>query len=118
MDRCKREDREPKYSFGVAKQLIFDCCMELLYRTKGMANEDIGNQLFDILDEIDYMSLQEFNIDKILEQLSEYGKYKGILRCEGGDGFENYIPVSIAKQIVKGRGLGGVLGYLEGSSGE
>ena len=37
----------------------------------------------------------------ILDQLEDYGKYKGILRCEG-EGFENYIPVSVAKQIVKG----------------
>lgn len=53
-----------------------------------------------------------FNIDMILEQLEDYGKYRGLLHCEG-ESFENYIPVSIAKQIVRGRGLGGVLGYME-----
>lgn len=53
-----------------------------------------------------------FNIDMILNQLEDYGKYKGLLRCEG-EGFENYIPVSVAKQIVKGRGVDGVLGYME-----
>lgn len=56
--------------------------------------------------------LERFNMEKVLEQLEDYGKYKGILRCEG-EGFENYIPVSIARQIVRGRGLGGVLGYMD-----
>lgn len=51
-----------------------------------------------------------FDISKVLEQLEEYGKYKGILRVEE-DKCENYIPVSVAKQIVRSRGLGGVLGY-------
>lgn len=53
-----------------------------------------------------------FDIDMVLEQLKDYGKYKGILYCEE-DKCENYIPVSVAKQIVKGRGLGGILGYLK-----
>lgn len=55
---------------------------------------------------------KSFDIDNVLEQLEDYGKYKGLLRCEG-EGFENYIPVSIAKQIVRGRGLGKALGYME-----
>jgi len=52
-----------------------------------------------------------FDMDTVLDQLEDYGKYKGVgvLKEEQ---FENYIPVSVAKQIVKGRGLGGVLGYL------
>jgi len=53
-----------------------------------------------------------FDIDMVLNQLDDYGKYKGILKLDN-DSCENYIPVSAAKQIVKGRGLGGVLGYLE-----
>lgn len=57
-----------------------------------------------------------FDMARVLEQLEEYGKYKGILRCEG-EGFENYIPVSVAKQIVKGRGMGGALGYMEEYNG-
>lgn len=51
-----------------------------------------------------------FDLDRVLEQLEDYGKYKGILCCEK-DKCENYIPVSVAKKIVQGRGLGGVLGY-------
>lgn len=56
-----------------------------------------------------------FDMDMVLEQLEDYGKYKGILRCEK-DECENYIPVSVAKQIVRGRGLGGVLGYMGGDN--
>lgn len=54
-----------------------------------------------------------FDISKVLEQLEEYGKYKGVLHCED-DKCENYIPVSVAKRIVRCRGLSGVLGYLDG----
>lgn len=53
-----------------------------------------------------------FDLDRVLEQLEDYGKYKGILRCEK-DKCENYIPVSVAKKIVRGRGSGEVLGYIE-----
>lgn len=56
-----------------------------------------------------------FDISKVLEQLEEYGKYKGVLYCEDENfkDYENYIPVSVAKRIVRYRGLSGVLGYLE-----
>lgn len=50
-----------------------------------------------------------FDVEMVLEQLEDYGKYKGILHCED-DHCENYIPVSVAKQIIRGRGLGGILG--------
>lgn len=51
-----------------------------------------------------------FDINMVLAQLTDYGKYKGIMRLED-DKYENYIPVSVAKQIVRGRGIGGILGY-------
>lgn len=53
-----------------------------------------------------------FNMDVVLNQLEDYGKYKGVLKYEDGGECENYIPVSTAKQIVKGKGLDGALGYL------
>jgi len=53
-----------------------------------------------------------FDMDTVLDQLEDCGKYKGILKLDN-DSCENYISVSVAKQIVKGRGLGGVLGYLK-----
>lgn len=56
--------------------------------------------------------LPDFNMEMVIDQLEDYGKYKGILMCNGDKG-ENYIPVSVAKQIVKAGGHGGVLGYLE-----
>ncbi|WP_395546824.1 MULTISPECIES: hypothetical protein [unclassified Lacrimispora] len=48
----------------------------------------------------------------VLDQLEDYGKYKGVLELDD-DKCENYIPISVAKQIVRGRGFGGVLGYLK-----
>lgn len=54
---------------------------------------------------------KNMDINNILNQLEDYGKFKGILHCEDNK-CENYIPVSVAKQIVKCRGIGGVLGYM------
>lgn len=53
-----------------------------------------------------------FNMETVIDQLEDYGKYRGVLICNG-DKSENYIPVSVAKQIVKANGCGGVLGYLK-----
>lgn len=53
-----------------------------------------------------------FDMNMVIEQLKEYGKYKGVLRLED-DKCENLIPVSIAVEIVKSAGLGGILGYME-----
>lgn len=36
----------------------------------------------------------------IIEELDEYGKWKGILMGDG-ENYENYISVSIAKMIVR-----------------
>lgn len=52
-----------------------------------------------------------FDMDMVIDQLEEYGKYKGILKNENGK-CQNYIPVSMAVKIVKAAGLNGVLGYL------
>lgn len=60
---------------------------------------------------------ESFNMKMVLKQIDDYGKYKGILRLED-DKCENYIPVSVAKQIVKARGLGGVLGYMDDNKNE
>lgn len=52
-----------------------------------------------------------FDMDMVIDQLEDYGKYKGILENKNGK-CENYIPVSMAIKIVKAAGLNGVLGYL------
>ena len=52
-----------------------------------------------------------FDMDMVVDQLEDYGKYKGILKNKNGK-CENYIPVSMAIKIVKAAGLNGVLGYL------
>ena len=59
MQKVKKINRPPKYSFGVAKQLIFDCYMELIYHAENMTDEQIGNKLYDVLSEIDLMKLEQ-----------------------------------------------------------
>ena len=73
---------------------------------------DVACDQIESIEEDNSSVSKSFDIDNVLEQLEDYGKYKGLLRCEG-EGFENYIPVSIAKQIVRGRGLCKALGYME-----
>lgn len=70
---------------------------------------DIACDQIESVEADDLYKSEGFDVDTILEQLEDYGKYKGILHCEG-ESFENYIPVSVAKQIVRGRGLNGVIG--------
>lgn len=72
---------------------------------------EVGNT-YEYVDKFIDETQTDFDINAVLNQLEDYGKYKGILQY-GGKNFENYIPVSVAKQIVRGRGLGGVLGYIE-----
>lgn len=72
---------------------------------------EVGNT-YEYVDKIIDDEVTSFDIDMVLDQLEDYGKYKGILMCDG-DNSENYIPVSVAKQIVKAGGHGGVFGYLK-----
>lgn len=92
---------------GTMREEIYDRLHPLLEQLLDIACDQIES-----IEEDDSSISENFDIDKVLEQLEDYGKYKGVLQCEG-ESFENYIPVSVAKQIVRGRGLGGVLGYLE-----
>lgn len=73
---------------------------------------EVGNT-YEYLDKIIDDEVTSFDIDVVLDQLEDYGKYRGVLMCNG-DKSEDYIPVSVAKQIVKAGGRGGVLGYLKG----
>lgn len=45
-----------------------------------------------------------FDMDMVIDQLEDYGKYKGVLKNKNGK-CENYIPVSMAVKIVKAAGL-------------
>lgn len=80
---------------------------KLINRLEDLASYEKLDYIQEVMDEP-----IAFNIDMVFMQLEDYGKYKGILKCDGNN-CENYIPISMAKQIVRGRGLGGVLGYLE-----
>lgn len=54
-----------------------------------------------------------FDMDMVIDQLEDYGKYKGVLKNKNGK-CENYIPVSMAVKIVKAAGLnGGKEDYFE-----
>jgi len=79
---------------------------KLINRLEDLASYEKLDYIQEVMDEP-----IAFNIDMVFMQLEDYGKYKGILKCDG-DNCENYIPISMAKQIVRGRGLGGILGYL------
>lgn len=85
---------------------VYDTMHPLLEQLVDIACDHIEN-----MGEVAVSKTERFNIDRVLDQLEDYGKYKGVLRCED-TGCENYIPVSVAKKIVRGRGLGGTLGYL------
>ena len=71
---------------------------------------EVGNT-YEYIDKIIDDESTAFDMDMVLDQLEDYGKYKGVLKLNN-DSCENYIPVSVAKQIVKSKGLGGVLGYM------
>lgn len=72
---------------------------------------EVGNT-YEYIDKIIDNESTVLDMDMVLDQLEDYGKCKGILKLDNG-GCENYIPVSVAKQIVRCKGLGGVLGYLK-----
>lgn len=43
----------PRYSINTAKQLIFDCVMELEYHTENMSDKEIASKLLEILRQMD-----------------------------------------------------------------
>lgn len=47
-----------------------------------------------------------FDMDMVINQLEDYGKYKGALKNKNGK-CKSYIPVSMAVKIVKAAGLNG-----------
>jgi len=49
----KEPREEPKYSFSTAKQLIFDCIIELQYHTENFSDDLIAGKLNDILHQLD-----------------------------------------------------------------
>lgn len=51
----KYDEKKPLYTMDVAKQLIFDCAMECIYHAKEQTSEEIGNDLLNIVHEMDKM---------------------------------------------------------------
>lgn len=60
-DHCSFEQDEklPKYSYKVAKQLIFDCIMELECGQEEKNNKQISTKLQEVLKELDKMKVIE-----------------------------------------------------------
>lgn len=60
-DNCsfEHDEKKPRYSYAVAKQLIFDCIMELECGRKEMNNEEIATKLQGVLKELDKMKVIE-----------------------------------------------------------
>lgn len=82
------------------------------YVTEGEHNMcECSNTYETDWDERKQVNCELYDMNMILKQLEDYGKYNGVLHI-GCNECENYIPVSVAKQIVKARGLGGYLGYM------
>ena len=50
---------KPRYSFETAKQIIFDCIMELNFHYENMDNEQIAAKLSSVLNELDNMEVIE-----------------------------------------------------------
>lgn len=42
-----------------------------------------------------------YDINKVIELIEDYGKYKGVSAPTGDGEWENFISVSVAKQIVR-----------------
>ena len=52
----------PKYSFGTAKQLLFEYAMELIQHSEGKTDSEIGSKILSIINELDKMEeSNEFN---------------------------------------------------------
>ena len=66
-DHCsfEQDERLPKYSYKVAKQLIFDCIMELECGHEEKNNKQISTKLQDVLKELDKMNVIEIDIKQI-----------------------------------------------------
>ena len=47
----------------------------------------------------------EFDLESILEQIEDYGKYQGMLVANSKDDWNNYVPVKGVKEIIKKGGM-------------
>lgn len=45
--------KKPDYSYELAKQLLFDCAMELLYNTEGLTREQIATKILSVIKNLD-----------------------------------------------------------------
>lgn len=53
------EKKKPDYSYELAKQLLFDCAMELQYNTEGLTREQIVTKIFSVIKNLDCYHVTE-----------------------------------------------------------
>lgn len=53
--------KKPDYSYELAKQLLFDCAMELLYNTEGLTREQIAMKILSVIKNLDCYHVAENN---------------------------------------------------------
>lgn len=51
--------KKPDYSYELAKQLLFDCAMELLYNTEGLTREQIATKILSVIKNLDCYHVAE-----------------------------------------------------------
>lgn len=56
-NNLSKPEHNSNYSFEIAKQIIFDCIMELNYGTEGLSNEHIASKLYNVLKELDKIKI-------------------------------------------------------------
>ena len=52
---------KPDYSYELAKQLLFDCAMELLYNAEGLTKEQIAMTILSVIKNLDCYHVAENN---------------------------------------------------------
>ena len=51
--------KKPDYSYELAKQLLFDCAMELLYNAEGLTREQIATKILSVIKNLDCYHVAE-----------------------------------------------------------
>lgn len=75
--------------------------IKLIQQYHGYMPNNINHEMYKKAKEIP----TAYDVDKVIEQLEDYGKHKGLLRItDNPTNCDNYVPVREVKKIVKGGG--------------
>ncbi len=79
----------------ISRKMVID-----ILKQSGIIVDNVRGNL--IIEEINRIPTA-YDVDKVIEQLEDYGKYKGLLRItDNPANCDNYVPVMEVKKIVKG----------------